>query len=124
MSDASVPGKQKLSSPSVGDVLVPNPSELPAGQATGFPLESIPNGVAGMGFGPSHFSKCPISSANEMLVVCAAQGTRVCSDDVEYIGWKSYGVLTQLVPVGSYCTWPNPLAALAVIDPVSPLVRS
>src|SRR6266568_5165920 len=50
--------------------------------------------------------------------------TRVCSDDVEYIGWKLYGMLAQLVPVGSYWTWPNPLAALAVIDPVCPLVRS
>src|SRR5581483_11817223 len=43
--------------------------------------------------------------------------TRVCSDDVEYIGWKSYGMFTQLVPVGSYRTWPKPLAALAVMDP-------
>src|SRR6266581_6442850 len=50
--------------------------------------------------------------------------TRVCSDEVEYIGWKLYGMLTQLVPVGSYWTWPNPLAALAVIAPVCPLVRS
>src|SRR5207244_5969954 len=32
--------------------------------------------------------------------------------------------LTQLVPVGSYWTWPNPLAALAVMDPVWPFVRS
>src|SRR6516162_5514512 len=50
--------------------------------------------------------------------------TRVCSEEVEYIGWKSYGWLTQLVPVGSYCTWPKPLSALAVIDPVAPDVRS
>src|SRR5258708_1944399 len=50
--------------------------------------------------------------------------TRVCSDEVEYIGWKLYGMLVQLVPVGSYWTWPNPLAALAVMDPVCPLVRS
>src|SRR5579859_4770474 len=50
--------------------------------------------------------------------------TRVCSEEVEYIGWKSYGMLTQLVPVGSYCTWPNPLAALAVMDPVWPFVPS
>src|SRR6266566_2910353 len=50
--------------------------------------------------------------------------TRVCSDEVEYIGWKSYGILTQLVPVGSYLTWPNPFAALAVMDPACPLVRS
>src|SRR5438105_9446448 len=59
-----------------------------------------------------------------MLVVCAAQMTRVCSDEVEYIGWKLYGRLTQLVPVGAYWTWPNPLAALAVMDPVAPLVES
>src|SRR5215467_4134405 len=50
--------------------------------------------------------------------------TRVCSEEVEYIGWKSYGWLTQLVPVGSYWTWPKPLAALAVMDPVAPVVRS
>src|SRR5579859_584293 len=50
--------------------------------------------------------------------------TRVCSEEVEYIGWKSYGRSVQLVPVGSYWTWPNPLAALAVMDPVSPVVRS
>src|SRR5215469_15537098 len=50
--------------------------------------------------------------------------TRVCSEEVEYIGWKSYGWLTQLVPVGAYCTWPKPLAALAVMDPVAPVVRS
>src|SRR5437660_12682691 len=50
--------------------------------------------------------------------------TRVCSEEVEYIGWKLYGRLTQLVPVGSYWTWPNPLAALAVMDPFCPLVWS
>ena len=56
--------------------------------------------------------------------MCAAQMTRVCSDEVEYIGWKLYGMLTQLVPVGSYWTWPNPLAALAVMDPFCPLLMS
>src|SRR6516164_6374752 len=50
--------------------------------------------------------------------------TRVCSEAVEYIGWKLYGRLTQLVPVGSYWTWPNPLAALAVMDPLCPVVKS
>src|SRR6516164_9063936 len=50
--------------------------------------------------------------------------TRVSGEEVEYIGWKSYGWLTQLVPVGSYCTWPKPLSALAVMDPVAPVVRS
>src|SRR5882757_10933864 len=108
MRSASVPGKQKLSSPSVGDAAVPNPSVLPGGQVIGLPLGSTPNGVAGMGFGPLQFSKCPISDVKEMLVVCAAQMTRVCSDDVEYIGWKLYGMLTQLLPAGSYLTWPNP----------------
>src|SRR5215469_7544813 len=49
---------------------------------------------------------------------------RVCSEEVEYIGWKLYGMLTQLVPVGSYWTWPKPLAALAVMDPVAPVVWS
>src|SRR5262249_59145929 len=86
--NASLPGKQKSSSPSVGEVLLPNPSVLPAGQATGLPWASNPNGVAGMGFGPSQFSKCPISLVKEMLYVCAAQMTLVCSDEVEYIGWK------------------------------------
>src|SRR5262252_2837272 len=33
-------------------------------------------------------------------------------------------MLTQLVPVGSYWTCPNPLAALAVIDPLCPVVWS
>lgn len=64
---ASVPGKQKSSSLSVGEALLPNPSVLPAGQVTGLPLGSSPNGVAGMGLGPSQFSKCPISLVKEML---------------------------------------------------------
>src|ERR1700716_2540549 len=50
--------------------------------------------------------------------------TRVCSDDVLYIGWKLYGIASQLVPVGSYLTCANPFAALAVIDPLWPAVRS
>src|SRR6516165_3649896 len=50
--------------------------------------------------------------------------TRVCSEEVAYIGWKSYGRLTQLVPVGANWTWPKPLSALAVMDPVAPVVRS
>src|SRR5258708_2568021 len=87
----------------------------------GLALGSAAKGVGGRGFGPLQFSKCPVSSVKEILVVCAAQMVRVCSDEVEYIGWKSYGMLLQLVPVGSNWTWPNPLAALAVMDPVSPL---
>src|SRR5258706_3162971 len=38
------------------------------------------------------YSKWPISSAYDTLYECAAQGTRVCSLDVEYIGWHAYGV--------------------------------
>ena len=45
-------------------------------------------------------------------------------DEVEYIGWKSYGMLVQLVPVGANLTWPKPLAALAVIEPTAPVVVS
>src|SRR6516225_11268604 len=33
-------------------------------------------------------------------------------------------MLTQLVPVGAYWACPNPLAALAVIDPLCPVVWS
>src|SRR5215469_11527114 len=51
--------------------------------------------------------------------------TLVCGEEVEYIGWKSYGTLVQLVPgFGSNVTWPKPLAALAVMDPLCPVVRS
>ena len=49
--------------------------------------------------------------------MCAAQITRVCGEEVLYIGWKSYGIAWQLVPVGSYLIWAKPLAALAVIEP-------
>src|SRR5579859_3761012 len=33
-------------------------------------------------------------------------------------------MLLQLVPVGSNCTWPKPLAALEVIEPLWPVVLS
>ena len=41
--------------------------------------------------------KCPISSEAATLYECAAHGTRVCSLDVEYIGWNAYG-LCEHVP--------------------------
>src|SRR5215472_13328874 len=50
--------------------------------------------------------------------------TRVCGEEVEYIGWKLYGISAQDVPVGAYLIWPNPLAADAVIEPVWPVLRS
>src|SRR5262249_51451887 len=122
---ASEAGKQKLSSPSVGLGFFPKPSVLPAGEAMGVPLVSTPNGGGGVGVGASQFSKWPISSGKAGLWGWAAQITRVCGEEVEYIGWKSYGTLTQLVlGAGAYWTWPKPLAALAVMDPVWPVVRS
>src|SRR5262245_64354436 len=49
---------------------------------------------------------------------------RVLGLDVLYIGWKSYGMLVHDLPVGANATSPKPLAALAVIEPDSPVVRS
>src|SRR2546428_13565012 len=59
-----------------------------------------------------------------MLYECAAQGTRVSSELVLYSGWKSYGRFLQTAPLGSYWTWPKPFAALAVMKPDWPVVRS
>src|SRR5207245_3902143 len=59
-----------------------------------------------------------------MLYECAAQGTRVCSELVLYSGWKSYGRFLQTEPFGSYWTCPKPFAALAVMKPAWPVVRS
>src|SRR5216684_2101180 len=33
-------------------------------------------------------------------------------------------MLLQLVPLGSNCTWPNVFAALVVIEPCAPLLKS
>src|SRR5947209_6634430 len=71
-----------------------------------------------------HQSKWPISSEKAMLYECAAHGTRVFSDEVLYIGWKSYGMFWQVVPLGANFTWPKPLAALVVIEPLWPVVVS
>src|SRR5215472_5345942 len=67
------------------------------------------------------YSKWPISSENATLYECAAHGTRVCSLDVEYMGWKLYGRLVHVVAAGSKMTCWKPLAALAVIEPDSSL---
>src|SRR5690242_12481621 len=50
--------------------------------------------------------------------------TRVSGVEVEYIGWKAYGIAVQSVPVGANRIWAKPLAGLAVIDPDWPLLRS
>ena len=47
------------------------------------------------------YSKWPISSEKATLYECAAHGTRVCSLDVEYIGWNAYGVCVQVAALGS-----------------------
>ena len=40
-------------------------------------------------------SKCPISSEKATLYECADHRTPTPGFDVEYIGWKSYGVIWQ-----------------------------
>src|SRR5215471_19690086 len=69
-------------------------------------------------------SKWPVSSEKATFWLCAAQGTRVCSLDVAYIGWKAYGVSLQVVALGWKFTCVNPLAMLAVMEPVFPEFRS
>src|SRR5215469_12161616 len=59
-----------------------------------------------------------------MLYECAVQGTRVSGEEVLYIGWKSYGVTVQDVPVGANWIWPKLFAAEAVMKPLWPVVRS
>src|SRR2546430_6591575 len=59
-----------------------------------------------------------------MLPKIGPQGTSVCSLDVEYIGWKSYGADVQVVSVGRKFTCSKPLARPAVIDPDRCVVRS
>src|SRR5215471_17047575 len=59
-----------------------------------------------------------------MLYECAAHGTRVCGDEVLYIGWKSYGITVQEVPVGANLICPKLFAALATMKPLWPVVRS
>src|ERR1700738_2953524 len=72
-------GDAAFSSPSVGSL---SPSVLPAGHA-------VPKVVDGIGVAPVQNWKCPISELKPMLYVWAAQITRVCSDEVLYMGWKS-----------------------------------
>ena len=72
----------------------------------------------------SQYSKCPSSSEKPTLKECAAQGTRVCSLDVAYIGWKAYGVEVHVEAVGLKLICANPLAMLAVIAPTCEVVAS
>src|SRR5581483_5859107 len=72
----------------------------------------------------SQYSKCPISSEPATLYVCAAHEERVALVDVENSGWNVYGASLQVFEFGWKSTCLNPLAALAVIEPVWPVVRS
>src|SRR5437879_12577657 len=104
-SEVAPAGKQKLSSLSLGSMSPPNPSDWPHVPWVCTLLQK---------------SKCPISSENAMLYECAAHCTLVASEDVLYMGWKSYGMLVQAVPVGANWTMPKLLAALATMNPLSP----
>src|SRR5882757_6405339 len=97
-SKESVPGTQPLSSASrLG-------SWLPAWVQSPFALMA------------RQFSKCPISSDMATLYVCADQ-VLPRGLAVEYSGWNAYGFTLQVLDVGWYRTWPNPLAFDAVIEP-------
>src|ERR1700719_3523683 len=73
---------------------------------------------------PAQYSKWPISSEKATLYAWAVQGRRVSSLEVLYIGWKADGRLVQVVAVGSNLICAKPFATLAVIEPVSPVVKS
>src|SRR6266496_3293727 len=72
----------------------------------------------------AQYSQRPISSENATLYECAAHGTRVCSPDVAYIGWNAYCSSEQVDACGWKSGCANPFPTLAVIEPVSPVVRS
>src|SRR4029077_9355837 len=72
----------------------------------------------------SQYSKCPISSEPATLYVCAAHDERVAFVEVSNSGWNEYGFSLHLLEFGWKRICLNPLAALAVIEPVLWLVRS
>src|SRR5215831_18009484 len=66
-----------------------------------------------------------------MLKVCAAQVVHAVgwpsasgAAAVLYIGWKAYGAPLQVRFTGSKRMWRKPLATLATIDPLPPVVWS
>src|SRR5215471_13196054 len=56
--------------------------------------------------------------------MCAALTLRVSGEEVLNSGWKASGVTVHVVALGSNTTLPNPLAVLAVIEPVVPVLWS
>jgi hypothetical protein len=89
---------------------------------------SSPNGLAHVPRASlrtaAQYSKCPISSAKEMLPVWAALKLRVAGVAVLYMGWKSCSRTVHFEAFGAKTTDPNPFAALAVMLPVLLVVRS
>src|SRR5215470_1938458 len=76
-------------------------------------------------------SKWPISPDWLTLKVCAAQVVHAVGWPVEvgaaavlYIGWKAYGAPLHVRCTGSNRMWRNPLATLATIDPLPPVLWS
>src|ERR671923_245817 len=67
-----------------------------------------------------------------MLDECADHGTRVRGEEVLYMGWNAYGICVQSLPArgsplsggGAKRICRNPLAGLAVMEPLTPVVRS
>ncbi len=65
-----------------------------------------------------------VPALNLALSLCAAQGKRVCSLEVAYMGLKAYGSLLHFVVAGSNLICAKPLAMLAVIEPDQFVVKS
>src|SRR5262252_2566592 len=66
-----------------------------------------------------------------MLKVCAANVVHAVgwppasgAAAVLYIGWKAYGAPLQVRFTGSKRMWRKPLATLATMEPLSPVLRS
>src|SRR5579862_2793037 len=97
----------------------------PLSSRSAWPAPSSPTQRWVRGFTRLQSWKWPISAANDTLIAFAVHGARVSSDEVEYMAWKSYGTTRQSREgFGAKTTCAKPLAALAVIDPDSCVVRS
>src|ERR1700758_5085370 len=68
----------------------------------------------------SQDSPCPISCCINTPPSRAAQGTWFCGEAVSYSGWNANGKPTQLRGLVSM----NPLATLATMNPLCPVVRT
>jgi hypothetical protein len=72
-------------------------------------LKHVPSSSSAVGSAQSppstgiveQYWKCPISSDAATLYEWAAHGTRVCSLEVEYIGWNAYALCEHEAGSGS-----------------------